>query len=108
MAGPYSNQVSARPGRQRFQWPSRRATCPSGIRREITNSEMSDALQSDKPATGRARMEPPDLSEKGGVRNGQPQRSDERLFMQLLAFGGCSDPRAVAAHLAASSVEHIV
>jgi chlorite dismutase len=32
--------------------------------------------------------EPPDLSEKGGIRNGQPQRSDQRLFMQLLAFGG--------------------
>ena len=37
--------------------------------------------------------EPPDLSEKGGVRNGQPQRSDERLFMQFLAFGGCRDTR---------------
>jgi Chlorite dismutase len=37
--------------------------------------------------------EPPDISEKGGVRNGQPQRSDERLFMQFLAFGGCPDAR---------------
>ncbi len=35
--------------------------------------------------------EPPDLSEKGGMKNGQPQRSNERLFMQLLAFGGCAD-----------------
>ena len=35
--------------------------------------------------------EPPDLSEKGGVKNGEPQRSDRRLFMQLLAFGGCPD-----------------
>ena len=33
--------------------------------------------------------EPPDISEKGGVKNGQPQRSDARLFMQFLAFGGC-------------------
>ena len=39
----------------------------------------------------RARLEPPDLSEKGGLKNGQPQRSDERLFMQLLAFTGCDD-----------------
>jgi hypothetical protein len=35
--------------------------------------------------------EPPDISEKGGMKNGQPQRSDERLFLQLLAFGGCAD-----------------
>ena len=40
--------------------------------------------------------EPPDLSEKGGIRNGQPQRSDDRLFMQFLAFGGCTDTRAAA------------
>jgi hypothetical protein len=48
---------------------------------------------------GRARMEPPDLSEKGGLKGGVPQRSDERLFMQLLAFGGCGDSGAVARHL---------
>src|SRR3712207_3824134 len=35
--------------------------------------------------------EPPDLSEKGGNRNGQPQRSNERLFMQFMAFGGSTD-----------------
>jgi len=69
---------------------------------------MSDALQSEKPATGRNRIEAPDLSEKGGMKNGQPQRSDERLFMQLLAFGGCRNPGAVAAHLSGSPVEHVV
>ena len=37
--------------------------------------------------------EPPDLSEKGGMKDGQPQRSNERLFMQFLAFGGCADAR---------------
>ena len=37
--------------------------------------------------------EPPDLSEKGGIKNGQPQRSNDRLFMQFLAFGGCADTR---------------
>ena len=41
--------------------------------------------------------EPPDISEKGGVRNGVPQRSDDRLFMQLLAFGGCTDAAPLAA-----------
>src|SRR5438270_4690503 len=42
---------------------------------------------------------PPDLSERGGMKNGQPQRSDERLFMQLLAFGGCPDARPLASAL---------
>jgi hypothetical protein len=58
---------------------------------------------SDKPETpaakGRARLEPPDLSELGGLKNGVPQRSDERLFIQVLAFGGCRDARAVGRHL---------
>jgi hypothetical protein len=43
---------------------------------------MADAVQTRKGP------EPPDLSEKGGMKNGQPQRSDVRLFMQFLAFGG--------------------
>jgi len=45
--------------------------------------------------------EPPDISEKGGMRNGQPQRADERLFMQFLAFGGCRDVKPLADALAA-------
>lgn len=49
--------------------------------------------------TGRARIEPPDLSEKGGLKAGQPQRSDERLFMQLMVFGGCRDTAAVSSYL---------
>ncbi|MCC7417885.1 MAG: chlorite dismutase family protein [Acidobacteria bacterium] len=40
--------------------------------------------------------EPPDLSEKGGMKDGQPQRSDDRLFMQFLAFGGCADVPPIA------------
>src|SRR6187455_3615098 len=57
---------------------------------------------------GRGRIEPPDLSEKGGLRDGEPQRSDDRLFMQLLAFGGCTDAAAVANHLERSGVEGAV
>jgi hypothetical protein len=53
-------------------------------------------------------IEPPDLSEKGGMKNGQPQRSDERLFMQLLAFGGCRDANALGAPLGAAGVEGAV
>lgn len=57
---------------------------------------------------GRARIEPPDLSEKGGLKDGQPQRSDDRLFMQLLAFGGCPDAGAIARALREAGVEGAV
>ena len=48
-----------------------------------------------QPTETRRGPEPPDISEKGGVKNGQPQRSDARLFMHLLAFGGCADARTL-------------
>ena len=57
---------------------------------------------------GRARIEPPDLSEKGGLKDGQPQRADDRLFMQLLAFGACADGAAVAQHIARAGIEGVV
>ena len=59
-------------------------------------------------ATGRGRIEPPDLSEKGGLKAGEPQRSDERLFMQLLAFGDCDDPRALLDALAGAGLTAVV
>ena len=43
------------------------------------------------PTAARRGPEPPDLSEKGGIKNGEAQRSDRRLFMQLMAFGGCEN-----------------
>ena len=49
------------------------------------------ANTTETPERTRRGPEPPDLSEKGGMKDGQPQRSNERLFMQLLAFGGCPD-----------------
>ena len=42
------------------------------------------------------------------MKDGQPQRSDARLFMQLLAFGGCPDAGAVGKHLAGSGVDGVV
>jgi len=57
---------------------------------------------------GRARIEPPDLSEKGGQKDGQPQRSDERLFMQLLAFGDCGDTAGVTRAIEDAGVEGVV
>jgi Chlorite dismutase len=53
----------------------------------------------------RAKLEPPDLSEKGGLKGGEPQRSDERLFMQLLAFTGCAQSADLAEHVAQAGIE---
>jgi hypothetical protein len=52
--------------------------------------------------------EPPDISEKGGLKGGQPQRSDERLFVQFFAFGGCHEPSALGPHLAAAGITGVV
>jgi hypothetical protein len=48
------------------------------------------------PPAARRGPEPPDISEKGGMKNGEPQRSDRRLFLQFLAFGGCETTRPLA------------
>lgn len=56
----------------------------------------------------RSKLEPPDLSEKGGLKGGVPQRSDERLFMQLFVFTGCSDVRAVTDDVAAIGIDAVV
>ena len=50
-------------------------------------------------STARERLEPLDISEKGGLKGGQPQRSDERLFMQLLAFTGSENTGALVDQL---------
>ncbi len=52
--------------------------------------------------------EPPDLSEKGGMKNGQPQKSDERLFMQLIAFGGATDTPALVSALEHSGLSAVL
>src|SRR5580698_3044370 len=53
-------------------------------------------------------MEELDLREKGGLRQGQPQVSDRRLFMQLLAFGGVLDPHVLTAELDESGIEGVL
>ena len=52
--------------------------------------------------------EPPDISEKGGMKNGQPQRSDARLFMQFLAFGRCPDARPLGEAFARAGLAGVV
>jgi Chlorite dismutase len=54
------------------------------------------------------RMEELDLREKGGPRQGQPQVSDRRLFMQLLAFGGVLQQDALTAKLEESGIEGVL
>jgi hypothetical protein len=58
--------------------------------------------------TRRGRIDPPDLDEKGGLRNGEPQRSSTRLFMQLLVFGEAPPAREVADAVAGAGLETVV
>lgn len=58
--------------------------------------------------TRRGKIESPDLSERGGLKDGAPQRSDRRLFMQLLAFGGCRDAAAAARELQDVEIQTVV
>jgi hypothetical protein len=60
------------------------------------------------PPETRRGPEPPDISERGGMKDGQPQRSNERLFMQFLAFGGCADAKALANALASSGIAGVL
>ena len=53
-------------------------------------------------------MEELDLREKGGPRQGQPQVSDRRLFMQLLAFGAVRNPDALIHALETSGIEGVL
>ena len=52
--------------------------------------------------------EKPDISEKGSPKDGQPQSSDRRLFMQLLAFTGSRDTAALAGHLSSRGIEGVL
>jgi len=53
-------------------------------------------------------VEPIDLREKGGVRNGVQQTSDVRLFMQLLAFGNATDTAKLSEALRNSGMEAVL
>jgi chlorite dismutase len=60
------------------------------------------------PTETRRGPEPPDISEKGGMKGGEPQRADTRLFMQFLAFGGCADSASLANALARAGVPGVL
>ena len=67
---------------------------------------MANSSESATPV--RRGPEPPDLAEKGGNKNGEPQRSDDRLFMQLLVFGDCHDSHSLMTALEASGVTSVL
>ena len=56
----------------------------------------------------RADIQKPDLSEKGGPKDGKPQSMDTRLFIQLQAFGGCADTAPVVAVMEQRGFEGVV
>jgi chlorite dismutase len=60
------------------------------------------------PTDARRGPEPPDLSERGGMKDGQPQRSNARLFMQFLAFGGSTDATPLADALARAKISGVL
>src|SRR5262245_53688305 len=49
-----------------------------------------------------------DLRERGGPKDGRPQLSERRLFMQLSAFGGCLQPAALVEALARAGIEGVL
>lgn len=49
-----------------------------------------------------------DLREKGALRNGERLVSGDRLFMQLLAFGGCADSGTLVNALERASFESVL
>ena len=53
-------------------------------------------------------MEQLDLRERGGMRDGQPQYSDNRLFMQLLAFGNATDAGDLTAALEREEISGVL
>ena len=69
---------------------------------------MSGERPTETPTGTRRGPEPPDLSERGGMKDGQPQRSDRRLFMQFLALGGCADARPLADALARAKISGVL
>jgi len=52
--------------------------------------------------------DPRDLREKGAPRDGVPQASNRRLYVQLLAYGGCTDIESAASALQASGLEAVL
>jgi len=66
---------------------------------------MIDAKHKSRAQAQPPQQAPLDIREKGGPKNGQPQFSDRRLFMQIQAFGNCGDPAPLITALASCGLE---
>lgn len=64
--------------------------------------------QPQRPAAAPSEAAALDLREKGGPKDGQPQLSDKRLFMQLTAFGGCRDAQPLINGLVGCGVDCVL
>lgn len=61
------------------------------------------------PAThAPAEAQPLDLRETGGAKDGVPQKTNRRLFMQLTAFSGCRDTHKLSGALAGTGVDCVI
>lgn len=71
---------------------------------------MSDARHpaAHPPNPLRRSASSPEIREQGGLRQGQPQFLDRRLFMQLLAFGNAPDPAPLQRALEAASLSGVI
>lgn len=49
-----------------------------------------------------------DIRERGGVKDGQPQLADKRLWMQLSVFRGCKDLRTAIHELEKAKIEAVL
>src|SRR5262249_417500 len=52
--------------------------------------------------------EPPDIEEKGGMKEGKPQKLNQRLFSPLLGFGACANTPALAKAMADAGLAGVV
>lgn len=75
---------------------------------EPTTMNRPPAAGSGASAPGPSPIEAPDLSEKGGIKDGQRQSLDRRLYMQLLAWGDCADTEPLIAALRASGLDAVL
>ncbi len=60
------------------------------------------------PAAAAPAAAPLDIREKGGAKDGVPQFSDRRLFMQLTAFSGCRDAHKLINSLIGTGVDCVL
>jgi Chlorite dismutase len=60
------------------------------------------------PETIRRGPDALDISEKGGIKDGQQQRLDQRLFMQFFAFGGCESTRPLVGALDSAGISGVL